>query len=65
MEARTTGGRKKLYFQYRLQQSDTKIFTFDDIFTETSTQEEVYHTFKDDLLGSVSNGYNYCLMAYG
>ena len=56
METKVSGGRKKLHFQYRLQQSGTKIFTFDNIFDQAATQEEVYDEFRQDLLNSVVNG---------
>jgi len=56
MEVSTSGGRKKLYFQYRLQKSGTKIFSFDNIFTEETSQDEVYNEFRNDLITSVVNG---------
>lgn len=56
MEIRENSNRKKLYFQYRLKKEGTKIFTFDDIFAENSSQEEVYNVFKGDLINSVLNG---------
>lgn len=56
MEVRNQAGRRRLYFQYRLQQNDTKIFSFDEIFEENSTQDEVYNEFSSDLMGSVRNG---------
>jgi hypothetical protein len=58
MEVHYQGGRKRLYFQYRLQQNDTKIFNFDNIFQEDSSQEEVYNEFGADLMNSVHNGVN-------
>jgi hypothetical protein len=56
MEVQHQGGRKRLYFQYRLQQNDTKIFNFDDIFQEDASQPEVYGEFSNDLMTSVHNG---------
>lgn len=56
MEVQSQGGRKRLYFQYRLQQNDTKIFNFDNIFQEDSSQDEVYNEFSADLMTSVRNG---------
>jgi hypothetical protein len=59
MEVRNQSGRRRLYFQYRLQQNDTKIFSFDDIFEENSSQEEVYSEFSNDLMNSIQNGVRY------
>lgn len=56
MEVKNQGGRKRLYFQYRLQQNDIKIFSFDEIFQENSSQEEVYDEFRTDLISSIRNG---------
>lgn len=43
----------KLYFKHR---NDTKIFTFDEIYTPEIKNEEVYNSLKEDLIGSALQG---------
>jgi len=56
-------GNKKVKIQKHL--LDEKIFTFDRILTETSTQEEAFNYIAKNIINDVINGYNGTIMAYG
>lgn len=45
--------------------TDTKVFSFDHIFDESSSQEQIFEKLKPNLIQSAVDGENYCLMAYG
>ena len=50
-------GSSKVFFKHR---NNTKIFTFDEIFEEDTTQEQLYAKLKDDLVGSALSGVSFC-----
>ncbi len=45
--------------------SESKIFSFDAVFGETSTQQQVYDTCAAPVVESVLNGFNGTIFAYG
>ena len=47
---------KKLYIRNKKKNKQTKIFNFDEIFEQSCSQQEVYSTFKNDLMDSALNG---------
>lgn len=54
MKIKKTDNNGKLYLYSKTQR--TKIFTFDRIFEDQTTQTDVYSTLKDDLISSSMNG---------
>ena len=49
---------------YDPERRSTKFFSFDKVYPETSTQEQVFEETKP-LITSVLDGYHVCIFAYG
>lgn len=46
----------KLYFNMKKSRAQTKIFSFDEIYTENVAQSTIYDTLKEDLVNSALTG---------
>ena len=56
---------QQLLVSFLKKNTDTKVFSFDHIFNESSGQEEIFEKLKPTMLESAVDGIDYCLMAYG
>lgn len=60
MEIKCDNRDQQIHFSLQKKNEDIKIFSFDKIFTEKTTQCEVFDEIKDTLIHSALNGVIFC-----